>query len=428
MLDKLTSNESPALARRGLFYGWVMLPVATIGMMCSSPGQSFSVAVFKPDFETALGLSTSTISGAYMVGTFLAALPMTYIGMCMDKFGARRTLAVIITLMGLACVVISQAQGLVTLFIGFFMLRLFGQGSLTLLNSNTMALWFDRRLGLVSGIMAVGMAGAIALVPKLNVALIDHLGWRSAFVALGLGVWAIMFPLLVVVFRNKPEDVGQRPDGDPEPHADEADQPLTGFTLNQAMRSRAYWIAGSMKGFWALANTALVFCMVSVFQARGMEEATAKHLTANTLTVFGITLALTHLPAGHLADKLPLNRILAFSALCMGATFVIFTNMNDPLWHYPLGVCQGLSQSLLLAVGATLWRRYYGRAHLGRIKGSMTTVMVGASAIGPFLVDGAHDLTGSYQSILLALSLMPLPLAIASLLATPPKRAPTSAA
>jgi len=413
-------------SRRGLFYGWIMLPITTIGVACSAPGQSFGVQPFKELFSASLNLSRSEVSGAYMVGTLLAALPMTYIGWCMDRFGARRTLMVIVTLLALACVWISQASGIVTLLIGFLLLRMFGQGSLTLLNFNTMAMWFHRRLGLVNGLMGMGLAGAIAIVPSMNLALIEQFGWRGAYMILGLGVWALMFPLLLLAFRNKPEDGGERPDNDaiPDAHEETAVNASTGFTLRQAMRCRAYWIVLAALAFWAMANTALIICMASVFETRGLSLDAASASAATTMVAFGITLAAMQIPAGYLVDNVPANVVLTLAALCMACVFALFYASNGGPLIYVMGAFQGLSQAFLMSVNAVVWVRYFGRTHLGKIKGTTTTTMVAGSAIGPLMVDGSFDLIGSYRPMLMLFAALPIDLALAALFATPPADAP----
>jgi len=63
-----------------------------------------------------------------------------------------------------------------------------------------------------------------------------------------------------------------------------------------------------------------------------------------------------------------------------------------------------------MAVGGTLWVRYYGREHLGKIRGIVTTFGAGLSGFGPFLVDGLAQAFGSYRQILLALAIAPLPI------------------
>jgi hypothetical protein len=68
------------MSRLPFFYGWVMLPAVMLVSICTSPGQPFGIAVFNPYLRQALGLSNSELSGAYMAGTMLAALPLIYIG------------------------------------------------------------------------------------------------------------------------------------------------------------------------------------------------------------------------------------------------------------------------------------------------------------------------------------------------------------
>ena len=76
-------------------------------------------------------------------------------------------------------------------------------GGAGLLSGNTLPFWFRRRLGTVEGIRHFGMAGAIAVVPAINLALIGAFGWRTAWVILGVAVWAMMLPAMLL-FRNRP--------------------------------------------------------------------------------------------------------------------------------------------------------------------------------------------------------------------------------
>jgi MFS-type transporter involved in bile tolerance (Atg22 family) len=81
----------------------------------------------------------------------------------------------------------------------------------------------------------------------------------------------------------------------------------------------------------------------------------------------------------------------------------------------------GIGQGLFAAVNNTVWVRYYGRAHLGRIRGTVAMAMVAGSSAGPFIMGATHDLTGSYQFSLLLFIAILLLLAGASLWATAPR-------
>ena len=82
----------------------------------------------------------------------------------------------------------------------------------------------------------------------------------------------------------------------------------------------------------------------------------------------------------------------------------------------------GMGSGLLTVVHTTIWARYYGRAHLGKIRGSLSTITVGASSLGPFAMGFAYDLTGGYTGILWVFAAMVAPMALVGLLATPPQQ------
>lgn len=411
-----TTYESP---RRRFYYGWVMLPIATLTIIASSPAQTFGISAFNQSLRDALGLSHSQLTGAYMLGTLLASLPLTWIGALMDRFGLRLTLTAVLVIFGGVCIGTSQVTGLLSLFLAFFLLRLLGQGALGLLSGNTLAFWFRRRLGTVEGVRHFGMAGAIAVVPAINLWLIHAYGWRTAWVMLGAAVWLLVLPWMLL-FRNRPADVGQHIDGaafDAAGPAAQAAENGHRFAFAEVRRTRPFWIVGALTALWAMTNTAVLFNIVPLFHSRGLGEADAALL----FTGFAASLAAMQLIGGVLADRYPLNRLLSVSAAGMAAALWMLWLIDQPWQVAPLSMMMGFSQGLLTTAGGPLWPRYYGTAHIGRIRGALATVMVSASSAGPFLMGVCVDWLGHYDPVLLLFALLPLPLILLALLATPPR-------
>lgn len=417
----LNSPSRHLAARLPFYYGWIMLPIAMLAAVATSPGQTFGVSIFNPSFRLTLGLSHSQLTAAYMVGTLLAALPQPYIGSLMDRFGIRRVMFVIVILLGLACIFMSQVQNLLMLFLAFFLLRLLGQGALALTANNTLAMWFQVRLGTVSGMMSAGVAGSIALIPPLILVLINQFGWRGAYALLGIIVWLVMLPLLLFLYRNRPEDLGQSLDGHSSSEAAnniEEKENAVSFTLREAWHTRAYWILLLFTATWALTVTAIFFNIVPIFTNQGLTDANA----AATYTTLAIALAAAQLIGGLLADRIRLNWL---AALCLTSIMVgiwALGRADSVILAQFYALFIGIGQGLFGAVDNTVWARYYGRAHLGRIRGSVVMAMVAGSSVGPFIMGATYDLFGNYQvSLNLFLALL-IPLAIATLWATPPTK------
>ena len=419
LLNTVRLAQDAIAARIPLFYGWIMLPVVLAIQVATSPGQTFGVSIFNPQIRADLGLSHSEISGAYMVGTLLASLPMVYIGLLMDRYGPRRILFVIVILFGIACVGMSRVTGLFTVFVSFLFLRMLGQGAMSMLAANTIGLWFNRRLGLAVGMVSTGAALSMGMVPAFNHWLIGAVGWRLAYALLGLGIACAILPLIVLVYRNRPEDVGQRPDGIAEPVAEAsgASGIEKAHDLAFAVRTRAYWILAVATALPAMIITGIHFHAVQIYLDIGMNEIDAVAM----FSAFAAASAVSMLLGGIMADRLPVHFLLsgAMASTAFGIWFL--TQIESSLTSALFAVSLGAGQGTFMAVRSTIWVRYYGRPHLGKIQGTLTTVEVAASSMGPLVMGATHDLWGSYNDILVVFALLTAPMIVVTLFATPPK-------
>ena len=107
------------------------------------------------------------------------------------------------------------------------------------------------------------------------------------------------------------------------------------------------------------------------------------------------------------------------ASMAFGIWFL--TKIESSLTSALFAVSLGAGQGTFMAVRSTIWVRYYGRPHLGKIQGTLTTVEVAASSMGPLVMGATHDLWGSYNDILVVFALLTAPMIVVTLFATPPK-------
>ncbi len=396
-----------------------MLPIIVLVMMSTSAGQTFGVSAFYPAWIDNLGLSRGQIGTVYGLATLAASVPMAFVGAAMDRWGARALLSIVILFFGGTCIGISFAGSLAGLGLGFFFLRLLGQGSMGLIASNTLAHWFDRRLGRVAGFTSLAMPGAIAFIPAMNLFFIAANGWRWTYRAWGFFLLAVLLPIVAAAFRSRPEDMGQRPDG-LRGHGSRHEEPpleVPGLSLGQAARKSAYWIALSCTVYWALTVTAIMLVLVDHYADKGLSAAHA----AAAFSITAAAMAGSQILGGFLADFAPLNRLLSISAGSLGLAALALALMKVPFHGWAAMIILGFAQGIGSAVNATLWVRYFGRRHLGKIRGTLTTAMVAGSSLGPLLVGWGRDLYLSYDPVFWGLGLLGLPLAAIALRATKPQ-------
>ena len=419
----LPSLKSHWLAKRlRFFYGWLIVPVSIIGSFATSPGQTYMVSVFNPSFRETLSLSLSQLTGAYMLGTILASIPQPYIGNWSDRVGIRRMLILVVVLFSLACIFIAQVNSLVMLTLAFFFLRMFGQGALELLSTNMLPMWFRERLGRVSGIKNVVVRLLIGGVPVGVLAVIKQVGWRGTYMLAGSVVLGVMLPLALFIYIGRPEDIGEEVEGVNAPQAAVNNELRKStsekdLTLKEAMGSRAYWILVLSWVAWAAIATAITFNLLPIFSELGFSEEAAVVFFSFLM----ITAAIFQILGGALADRIAL-KWLAFGAmglysLAVGALIILPPDAAILSYTVTLGIGLGLFGGL----GTTVWVRYFGRTHLGKIRGSVWTASVAGSSVGPFLMGIAFDHFGNFRFSLIVASIILAVLAVAGLWATPPK-------
>ncbi len=401
------------------YYGWVIVGVGAIGGVMTNPGQTPGFSAFLNHFIADLGLSRSVVSTLYTVATLCASLVLPWVGRLFDRHGSRVMICVASLLLGLACIYMSLVRNAVMLAIGFFLLRQFGQGSLTLVSKNVINLWWVRRRGRIMGI--VGVVGALlsGLFPYLANTLIDTYGWRWTYVILGGILLGVMLPLGWIFTRDRPEDQGLLPDGADVPlaHGDQKHQtpdqgPLeVNWTLAQAKKTVAFWVTCAAMSSVAMLNTGLYFHIFSIFEDSGLSSSVA----ATVFVPIAATSAGFQLITGFLIGRIHPRFLLAAALLIESVVLVSATHLDSVTDAYLFGIGWGVQSGIEMLVMGVVFANYYGRRHLGAIAGFSSTLLVAASALGPMPFGIARDLMGGYGPVLTTLAIVPFLLAFACL-------------
>lgn len=409
------------IARTNFFYGYVVWGVATLGFMATSPGQSYSVSLFIDHFIEDFGLGRTTVSTLYGLGTFLASLSLTAVGVQIDRHGNRRVGILIASAFAVVLILISLVNGPVTLLLSFIAIRFLGQGSLSLVSGTTIAQWFWKRRGRMMSLTAVIYAlFRSAYVPGLQ-RLLEVMDWRQVWVLLGVSVGVVMPALIWLFVHDRPEDLGLLPDG-AEAHPAIPDQAGGGdatsdgdqeinWTLHEAMRTPIFWVFAGGRVIVPAWITGLVFHQISIFEELGYSDRTA----AEMYGMMSLVTAGTAIAAGYLVDHVRPGVVMALQMTSLGVTMGTAMIMTEPwlLAIFALGYGWTLGSGTVF--DGAVWTNLFGRKHQGAIRGFITTALVTGTAIGPILFGLSFDLLGSYNPVFgmgIALAMIPLLLSL----------------
>lgn len=422
------------------FFGWVILAVAGLGIFVSGPGQSHTIGVFFGPIAAELDLSgglagrlmvwlglggaadlsRTVLSFAYGAATLVAAFLLPQMGKLVDLHGPRRMLAIACVLLGLACIAFAGATNVLWLTIGFGALRFFGQGSMMLNCANVVARWFSARRGFALSLMALGFAASMAAHPPLAQWLIDTVGWRQAWVWLGVLTWILMLPPVLLLVFNRPQEIGLRPDGEAAPAADstETAAPVTGLTLSEALRTPAFYIIAGGLSTMSMLVTALHVYQVSIFGAHGLSAQTAARMFA----LSAVTMVVMMPVIGRLLDRVRTEFMFAGGLVIMVCSLLAATQVDDLATAAIYAMVFGLNNAVTMTYFSYMWPRYFGLAHLGRIQGMGQMIGVVGASLGPLPLGIAADVMGSYNPMLYALAVLPAACAILALTLRVPRQ------
>jgi len=400
------------------FYGWRVVLFAALGLALTAPGQTVGVSVFVDEIIVALDLTRSQVSTAYLVGTLTGALTMPVFGRAIDRYGVRIVMAGIGVAFGAALVGMSAVTGLASLVVGFTGIRMLGQGALGLTSTTSVALWFERRRGLALG-LTVAVGGAlISVTPIVLTRVIGALGWRASWVVTGIAVGSAVVAIALLGMRNRPEDVGQRVDGD-APDPDGAPPPERwGWTRAEASRTLMFWAITAGVSTVGLIGTGMQFHQISLLTGQGLSTtAAAANFVPQTVATIVATIGV-----GALVDRLDPRWLVIGSMAALATAMLLVPVVAPGALAIVYALCLGAAGGSIRSLEASAFPRFFGTAHIGSIRGTVMAVNVGGTAFGPLALASGAELTGSYAEVLSWLIVLPLAVAVLALVARPPTR------
>ncbi len=416
MTDGKRASIANGIGNR-VFYGWVMVAVAAMGLFASGPGQSHTFSVFNQLIAEDLGLSLTEVSWAYGLATTAAAFLLPVMGRQVDQYGARKSLIFIVIGLGAACFLFGAVANMLWLVVGFGLLRFLGQGSMMLGFANLVAQWFTRKRGFAMSLMALGFALSIAVHPKLGQWLIATYDWRTAWFALGIMTWVMMLPVLIVIVWDRPSALGMHPDNHPPADGTSAPE-LTGPTLHQALRHRSFYLLSlAWFGFSALV-TSLHYHQVNIFEFQKMDPSWA----TNSFIITSVSMVFFMPAVGWCCDRFRTRFMLAAGLVVQSVALLAITFVTSVPTLVAYAVVFGLNNAFTMTLFGYLWPRYFGRKHLGRIQGTGQMVAVIGASVGPIPVSLAFDGSGDPTQTLWLTPIYPAVVAVLAvvLLATHP--------
>lgn len=398
------------------YYGWIILAVCFLSFFFSGPGQTYFTSVFIESYVREFGWSRSALSSLYSMATLASGLLLFLVGRMADRFGQKKILLLAGVVLGFSSLWTGSISMLWMIFVSFFLGRIAGQGSMTMLPGIIIPQWFYRRRALAFSLMSLGGAVGSAIVPPLNACLIQSIGWRMTWRVWALLIWLIFLPVAWLFLRNRPEDVGLTLEdeqkkvlrwpgrgtpvekGKPEVKFEE----VPSWQARDVVKTVTFWAVIYIQMLMPMIGTGITFHFVSVMTHRGVMEAQTPFL----LSLIASTTLISTLLAGVVMSKLSVRLISIIMTMLIVVSVVLVLLTQSLAMAIVYALLHGLINGFMAVWGGLVWPDYFGTRYLGGIRGMATTGMVIASALGPIPLGFVFDLTGNYDIALIVFLVM----------------------
>ena len=285
-------------------YAWVVAGVAFATLVAAAAFRAAPGPLMVPLHEG--GWSLVTMSAAVSVNLVLYGLTAPFAAALMERFGLRRVVSAGLLLIAAGAGLSVLAQAAWQLVVTWGVLIGLGTGSMALVFAATVAnAWFVKRRGLVMGILtAGGAAGQLVFLPVVAY-LVEATSWQIASLLIAAAAVAVL-PLVVVLVRDRPADIGLAPYGGdhlitPQGPARGNAAGLALAALRKGVRTKAFWaLAGAFAICGATTNGLIGIHFIPSAHDHGMATTTA----AGLLMLVGVFDIVGTVASGWLTDRI----------------------------------------------------------------------------------------------------------------------------
>ena len=398
--------NSPLLGKISTFalfrQEWPFLLYGLLMSFWSSLGQTFFISLFSQDIRISLGLSHGEFGSSYAFATTASALTLFWLGKLADTVSVPRLSLMTLGGVCLAALHFSFVSSVVSLVLGFYLLRLSGQGMMYHVYSTAVSRRYIATRGRALALCGLGMPLGEAAFPILVILALSIIDWRTIWFILPMIAFFSFAPSIPFLTRRTrfQDGAGRAAQNSAETRGD-----TLSVRRRVVMQDSAFWVVI----IWLM--------MVPSFTITGLffhqiyiagEKTVPLWVWSSNYVWYALAAVSSAFFSGYLIDRLSAHRVAYVSQIpLLFACLLLWWGYGTywlPLFFVLFGAGGGMIPPL---VNALLAERY-GTGWLGEIKALAMPMNVFASALSPALMGIFIDRHVQLDNIILLLAALSL--------------------
>jgi len=390
------------LAKRTFFYGWTVVGICTVAMTLGY-GVRHSFSVFFPPILEEFGWNRGSTALMLSIHLLCYGIVSPFSGALSDHWKPKRTIILGAVILGISTAACGLAQELWHFYFVFGFLTPIGLACVGApVVTPTIINWFSKSRGLAYGIAQMG--GGLSFIYAIYAeSMISLLGWRYAYLILGLTIMILLIPVIFAFYAGDPAEKGLKPYGyeekevgNDDPDSTQSETSDRDWTLRKALGTHQLWLMViSMTLYWGLGCYMVLAHQVKFAQDIGYSSIFA----ASIFGLYGLSMVAGQLSAS-ISDRIGREVVLVTGCLLAILSIFALTQVRDTsnswlLYVYALGFGYGSGlQAPTIFVGAS---DLFAGKHFGAINGMILAGMGIGGSLGPWLGGLLYDTFGSYH-------------------------------
>ncbi|MBR0796184.1 MFS transporter [Bradyrhizobium jicamae] len=372
-----------------LFYGWFVVAAAFVVTFIGF-GSAYTFSSFVDSLQRDFGASRGSVSLVFSFAGFLYFGLGMISGPLADRWGARNLGALGMVLVGLGLGLASQAQTIVQVYAAYSIGIGAGVGCAYVPTLGAVQRFFVKRRGFASGLAVSGIGVGTLVMPPLATWLIATLGWRDAYLVLGIGAAAIGVGSSLLI-ADDPRRFGTGPDGDPL-DARAAAPTRQGVSIREAVRTARF------AGLYAA-------CLISAFGVfvpfvhlvpYAVDHQVTPGVAVLLLGMIGIGSTAGRFFLGGIADRVGRDTFLVAMYIGMAVSLAIWAGAGGFRSLAVFALLFGLFYGGWVAILPAVVTDHFGGRNVGGIIGILYTSVAIGTLLGPSAAGFAFDISHSY--------------------------------
>jgi sugar phosphate permease len=359
----------------------------------------YSFSVFIKPIENEFGWNRSAIALTMSIYLIVGGLMGPVFGKLVQEYGPKKVMTICALCAGVCFMLVSFTRSLWYFYTVYALLAMSVCGIGVIPSSSLLANWFDKRRGTAMGISMVGIsAGGLLLAPC--VAMVSAtLGWKAAFLGIGFLVWAIALPVIGLIIKNHPSEMGLLPDGKP-PREDRSDTPARtevsidyGWPSHVVFRSSPFWCIFISFFLAPFAQMGVLQHQVPLIMDAGTTEAMAA-------TVLGVTAGiggLGKLSFGRISESWPFRYVVLLCFGLQALAIVILLNAHSLVAVWLYAVIFGFAMGGVVVLMPLVVGHFWGLLSYGVLLGAIWVANSLGGSLGTYISGVIYDHWGNYN-------------------------------